>query len=154
MSISSSSRAARTMVGQLHFIRPHQRTLGSKNQNPNKHAFPTSTSAKPGPERSQPTRKAHRKTKAELPTPDVKDRSSLPAVPYIASLESDRGRPSLSFLLDKGEDRVVTISAKRGARARAVSLFFRGLVPGRGARAALQPASRPPQSLGARPLAR
>lgn len=35
--------------------------------------------------------------------PDAKERAALPAVPFIASPESDRGRPASSRLLDVGE---------------------------------------------------
>lgn len=87
-----------------------------------------------------------RKSHEAFPTPDAKGRTGWPTVPYIASLESDQDCPTLSNLLDKRVD-----GAWPG-RERERALFFRGLIPGRGARAARPPRAR--SVLSARPLAR
>lgn len=87
-----------------------------------------------------------RKRNEAFPTPDAKERTGCLTVPYIASLESAQDCPTLSNLLD------TRIDGAWPGRERERALFFRELIPGRGARAAPPPRARSVPS--ARPLAR
>lgn len=79
-----------------------------------------------------PTTPTHVPRPQGLPSPDVKDRTAPPAVPFIASPEPDRGCPAPSRLLDVGEDGAWPFpEGRERERARRFFSFggwFRGVV--------------------------